>query len=107
MLTVKQRAAISGGVALGILLVLSLWPLPEYGPYRPSTFIVVVAATWFGPALLLTFPLLVVWMSFAAQTREGASAGIGLSMLLLVLCLAFVWFAREAYYSYFGYVGLH
>jgi len=45
VLTAKQRAAVSGGVALCFSLVLALWPLPEYGPYRPPAVIVVVATT--------------------------------------------------------------
>ena len=102
MLTVKQRAAISTGFGICIVLALSLWPLSDVGSYHPSIFVLVVASTWFGPTLLFAFPLLVVWMSFAAETREGASVGIGISMLVFVLCLAVLWFARSVYHGYYG-----
>jgi hypothetical protein len=98
----KQRALISGGLAVGIVLALSLWPLSNVGTYHPSTFVLVVASTWFGPTLLFTFPLLLVWMSFATETREGASVGIGISMLVFVLCLAVLWYARSVYHGYYG-----
>lgn len=105
MLTVRQRSAVSAGLAVCIVLALSFWPV-EIGPYRPSTFVLVVASTWFGPALLLTFPLMVVWMSFAAQTREGAYVGLGISMLVFVLCLVVMWYADSVYQGYYGPVGV-
>jgi hypothetical protein len=101
MLTVRQRALVSGGLAVCIVLVLSMWPM-EIGPFRPSTFVLVVSSTWFGPTLLFTLPLLVVWMSFAAETHEGASVGIGVSMLVFVLCLGVVWYARSVYQGFYG-----
>ena len=105
MLTVRQRALVCGGLAVCIVLALSLWPM-EMGTYHPSTFVLVVASTWFGPALLFTFPLLVVWMSFAAETHEGASVGIGVSMLVFVLCLVVVCYARSVHQGFYGPFGV-
>jgi hypothetical protein len=103
---VSRRAAMRAGTqrdhAVARCLPMGGIIIPAMGPYRPSTFVLVVASTGFGPALLFTFPLLVVWMSFAAETREGASVGIGVSILVSVLCLGVVWYARSVHQSFYG-----
>jgi len=103
VLTVKQRAAISAGTWICIVLALALWPMPEFTTAdRPSTWILVIATTWFGPTLLFAFPLLLLWMSFGAETREGATLGIGISMGAFVLCLAVISFARSVVQAHYG-----
>lgn len=76
MLTLKQWALVSGVVAVAIVLVLALWPTSGLKEIAPATPILVIANTGFGPWLLLLIPLLVLWISFAAETREGAHVGM-------------------------------
>lgn len=105
MLTVKQRLAISVGITVCIALVLALWPMPEYKEYAPPAPVLVIAATWFGPMMLLALPLLGVWISFGAETREGFGVGIGISTVVLVLCLIAFWYAKAVYRGYYGPIG--
>ena len=101
MHTMKQRAVISGGVAAGVVLILALWPMPGFRE-APPTPILVIANTWFGPLLLLVFPALTGWISFAAETQEGAHLGIGISFALLVICVFAIWYANQLYRSFYG-----
>lgn len=102
MFTLKQRALVSGGVAVAMVLVLALWPTSGFKEIAPATPILVIANTGFGPALLLLTPLLVLWISFAAETREGAHVGIGISFALLIICAFAIWFAKQVFRGYYG-----
>ena len=102
MLTIKRRAVISGGVAVGIVLVLALWPMPGLKEIAPPTPISVLANTWFGPALLLAIPALSLWTSFGAETRGGVTLGIGISIAVLLICTLAIWYANELFRAYYG-----
>lgn len=102
VLTIKQRAVISGVVAVGVLIILALWPMSGLKEIAPPTPVSVIANTWFGPALLLVFPVLALWMSFGAETRGGLSLGVAISIALLLLCLLAIWYANELFRAYYG-----
>lgn len=105
MLTVKQRLATSVGIAVCIALVLAVWPMPEYKGFAPPNPVLVIARTSFGPMLLLALPVLGVWISFGAETREGFGVGLGISTVLLLLCFIAMWYANAVYRACCGPVG--
>jgi hypothetical protein len=104
MITIKQRAVISGGIAGGVALVLALWPMTGWKE-PPPTPVFVIANTWFGPLLLLVLPLLAVWVTFAANTPVGARLGFAISFALFVICLLAIWYANGLFRAYYGPIG--
>ena len=73
--------------------------LKEIAPPNPVS---VLANTWFGPVLLLLIPALALWTSFGSEDREGFSVGLGISIVLLLICAVAIWYANELFRSYYG-----
>jgi hypothetical protein len=105
LFTLKQRALISAVIALGLALVLALWPMSGLRADAPSAPITLIANTWFGPAMLFLLPVLVSWVTFAAETSVGARFGFSITFALVVVCLFVIWFAKQVYRGYYGPIG--
>jgi hypothetical protein len=83
MVSVKHRAMIFGVVVLATILVGAFWEGPPGHessgiPPEPNW----IGSTWYGPALLISIPICLAWLSWGVRNEFIKGLGLVLSMLV-------------------------
>lgn len=82
MVSVKHRAMVLGVVVLATILVMVFWKKPPGYELIAAPEPNWIGSTWYGPALLISIPICLAWLSWGV--RNGFIKGLGLVLSALV-----------------------
>ena len=86
MVSVKYRAMFLGVVVLATTFVMVFWKKPPSYEFMTVPEPNWIGSTWYGPALLVTIPICLAWLSWGVRNRFLKGIGLLLSVLVAYAC---------------------
>jgi hypothetical protein len=87
------RVAILGITVAAVVTAFATYVPGDIGRVYPPASL--ISHTWYGPALLILVPLELAWLFAAIKPTWLKILALGVSVLLLLACLAFVYGIKE------------
>lgn len=87
------RAIVLAASIAAVVIAFATYVPADIGRISPPANI--IANTWHGPLLMILVPFALGWLSLAFKRKWLRIAGLILSVLVLVMCLDWIYIVRE------------